>query len=408
VKLPRVYWYVWWGTLINRLGGFVVPLMTMYLTQVRGTSVKTAGAIVSGFGAGQILASIVGGQMTDRLGRKITMLVSLSGGAVVMAVLGLQDDIATIAILVIVLGFVGELYRPAVAALVSDVVGEEQRTRAYGLLYWAVNLGFGFAAAVGGLLAKVDFQLLFFVDAITMGAYAVLVLVKVPETRPVKVARAKPSAPAVAWWRDRPFVTFVGLNFLLSLLPMQTGAVLSAHMAAQGFSTVAYGIVLGANGVLIIIAQPFVLKWIEHRDNGGSGGNPRDRNEKILVAAAVLYGFGMIAHGAAPIVALHVGAVMIWTCAELLESPVRSTMVAQMAPASARGRYQGAFVMTWGAATLVAPRLGTQIWEDCSPWALWLGCAGLAAFIALALAATASGRRSRLAEIASAPPAPPG
>lgn len=382
---PRSYWYVWWGTLVNRLGGFVVPLLTIYLTTQRHVEVKDAGAIVSGFGAGQIVASIVGGHMTDRLGRRVTMLISLFGGAVAMLVLGHVRGLPAIAAAVIALGFVGEVYRPAVSAFIADVVAPAHRVAAYGLLYWAVNLGFAIATALGGLLARLDFGILFVADAATMAAFAIIVAVAVPETRPAVVA-ASARPPSVAWWRDRVFATFVGLNFLLVLMPMQTGAVLSAHFVWQGFSPAAYGLVMGFNGLLIIIFQPLVLARVVKLDP-----------DRMLVVAALLYGAGMLAHGLAPWIVAHIGAVIVWTVAELLESSVRSAMVAAMAPPDARGRYNGAFVMTWGLGALVAPRIGTQIWEDVSPLALWGGCAGLGAFVAFAFWRTAPARRARIA-----------
>ncbi len=382
---PRVYWFIWWGTLVNRLGGFVVPLLTIYLTTVRHVDLKAAGAVVSAFGAGQVVASIVGGQMTDRLGRRVTMLISLFGGAVAMLVLGEVSEVSHIAIAVLALGFVGELYRPAVAAFIADVVEPAHRVEAYGLLYWAVNLGFAFAAAIGGLLARVNFHYLFVGDAATMAAFGAIVAIYVPETKPATLPDAPP--PSAGWWRDREFAIFVGLNFLLVLLPMQTGAVLSAHIIRQGMSPIVYGGIMAVNGLLIIVFQPIVLGLIMKRDG-----------DRVLVASALLYGVGIAAHGFAPFALAHIGAVAIWTCAELLESPTRSAMVAAMAPADSRGRYQGAFVMTWGAGALVAPRLGTQIWEDVSPLALWLGCLGLGLFVALALALTAPARRRRISE----------
>src|SRR6185295_8025513 len=152
---PRTYWYVWWGTLINRLGGFVVPLLTIYLTKVRHVSVSEAGGVVSVFGAGAIAASLAGGYLSDRVGRKITLVISLFGGAIALMALALARDLPTITALVGVVGFVAELYRPAVSAIVADVVPPAQRVQAYGLLHWVINIGFSFAAILGGLLAEV-------------------------------------------------------------------------------------------------------------------------------------------------------------------------------------------------------------------------------------------------------------
>ncbi len=383
---PRAFWYVWWGTLINRLGGFVVPLLTIYLTKERALSVSDAGGVVAVFGAGQILASIVGGQLSDRVGRKFTMLVSLFGGAIAMVGLGLVHDIVHIAIMVGVVGFIGEVYRPAVLAFVADVIPAEHRVDAYGLLYWVINLGFAIAAVVGGLVASFDFQILFFADAITMAVFGVIVMRAVPETRPKTVPKAERPTPSRSWVTDRVFVVYVVLALVMSLLPQQTAAPLSAHMTWQGFSPAGYGLVLGFNGLLIIIVQPLLTTWVAQRDAS-----------RVIAVASLLYGAGMALHGLAPSLLVHAGAVMVWTLGEIIESPTRSALVAAMAPADARGRYQGALVLAWGCSTLIAPKLGTWLWEHEGPGTLWFGCLGVGAVVALAMLVTAPARRKRLA-----------
>src|SRR5688500_16876042 len=144
-RLPAVYWTVWLGTLINRLGQFVGPLLTFYLTQDRGYELTEAGGIIALLGLGQVAAALVGGVLADRLGRRATMALSLFGAAATMLVLAQARSYDAIAVTVLVLGFTGELYRPAVAALVADVVPAKDRVYAYGLLYWCINIGFAIA-----------------------------------------------------------------------------------------------------------------------------------------------------------------------------------------------------------------------------------------------------------------------
>jgi MFS family permease len=383
---PRAYWLVWWGTLINKLGGFVVPLLTIYLITVRHVSVSEAGGIVSVFGAGSILASLTGGYLADRLGRKVTLLIALFGGALALTVLGLVRALPAIAAMVGVVGFVGELYRPAVSAIVADVVPMSHRVRAYALLHWVINIGFSFAAIVGGLLAGVDFAILFIADAATMAIYGVIVLVAVPETRPARVARGPEHAPSRSWVADREFVVFIAIVFAAVLLPYQANAPLSAHMTWQGFSPAVFGAVLSVNGILIIALQPAISTWSSHRDP-----------TRVLVTAAAFYGVGLAMHGLATTAVLHGIAVMVWTIGEILESPVRASVVAAMAPVDSRGRYQGAFAMTFGAGQLVGPKLGTWIWQHEGPDALWASCLGLSAVVAFALIATGPARHRRLA-----------
>lgn len=382
---PRTYWYVWWGSLVNRLGGFVAPLLTIYLTTQRHLAVDKAGAIVMWFGAGQVAASIAGGQLTDRVGRRATMLLSLFGGAIVMVALGRARGLSEITVLVAALGFIGELYRPAVFAFVADVTPPETRLYAFGLLYWAINLGFAVAASVGGFVADYDFSLLFYVDAATTFLFAVLIAFKVPETRPTAV-RGPVDAPSVSPLLDRQFMMFVTLSLFGSIIAMQAGATLSAHMTWQGFSASTYGLVLAVNGVLIIVLQPFLTRWT-------GKGDP----SRVLALSVMLYGVAMAAHGLAPIALAHAGAVAIWTLGEIIESPMKGSIVSDMAPASARGRYQGTLVMTWGLAQMIGPRLGTWLWTHEGPAVVWDGSLALGTVTAILYLVTGPARRRRMA-----------
>src|SRR5512145_1248465 len=96
--LPPTYWLIWTGTLINRLGGFVVPFLTLYLTRQRLIPVSQAALMVSLFGAGSFLSQLIGGELTDRLGRRPVLLMSFFITPIFMIALGLARDLALISI----------------------------------------------------------------------------------------------------------------------------------------------------------------------------------------------------------------------------------------------------------------------------------------------------------------------
>jgi MFS family permease len=402
--LPRVYWLVWWGTLINRMGGFVVPLLALYLTGERHLPVATAGAVVSMFGAGQALASLAGGVLADRAGRRITMLIGLFGGAVMMVGLAFAATPMQLMVLVGLLGAVGELYRPAVAALVADVVPPEHRAMAYGMLHWAINLGFSLAAVLGGFLAQRDFFPLFLLDAATMAAFGALVAWKIAETRPqtstahqglggVAATAAATSAPAAGRgpFADSSFMILAAIAFVYVLIPHQSGVVLSVHLARQGFTPSAYGALMGLNGVLIVCLQPAISAWSSRLDP-----------VRVVAVAMLIAGCGMALHGVSDALAVHAMAVAVWTGGEILEAPTRAALVAAMAPTHARGRYQGVIALCWGAGAFVAPRLGTRVWAWSSS-ALWWGAvaAGGVAAAAALLAGPSWRRRVRASSAAT-------
>jgi Major Facilitator Superfamily len=152
--LPRAFWVVWIGTVINRLGYVVEPFLALYLVHGRGITVSTAGLLIACFGAGAFVSQPLGGTLADRIGRRFTIILGMTGSAAGFIALGLAPNIAVIGIAAAICGLAIDVYRPAVAALVADVVPTADRPRAYGLLYPGLNIGVGVAAVAGGFLAQ--------------------------------------------------------------------------------------------------------------------------------------------------------------------------------------------------------------------------------------------------------------
>ncbi len=368
--LPASYWTVWWGTLINRAGAFVVPILTFYLTRRVGLSLAQAGAVVACFGAGGIGASLAGGLLADRLGRKVTMVTSLLGGAILMTVLGLVSQPIAIAGVVLVLGFVGDLYRPAVSAFVADVVPAEHRQSAYGFLYWAINIGFSIAPVAAGLVATLSYRALFFGDAATSAIFALVIYLRVPESHPDLAQRHT----ATSFWavlRDRTFMWAWGCTLILSFVIFQHTTTLSGWMQSQGYGPGSYGAVLAVNGVLIVLVQPLLNDWVK-----------RHSLRNMMALCALLTAIGFALHGASVFLWMHVIAVAIWTIGEIVMAPSASTFVADRAPVLARGRYQGMFAMAYGIAGTLAPLLGPRLLAY-SPLLLWGSCFVLGLLAAL-------------------------
>ena len=169
--LPRTFWVLWGGMLINRLGGSVFFLLAIYFTHERHLSAELAGFIISLYAAGGMLAGPVGGALADRVGRRATLLIGTTCAGTLMLALGFARSTGTIIVLAPLLAFFTDICRPPLQAAVADVVAPARRARAYGLLYWAINLGFAGAAALGGMLAERSFVLLFVIDALTTFAY---------------------------------------------------------------------------------------------------------------------------------------------------------------------------------------------------------------------------------------------
>lgn len=383
-SLPPAFWLVWIGTLINRAGGFLLPMLGFYLTDERDLGRAAAVAVATCWGAGSAVAGVIGGVLADRLGRKATMVVSLLGGAVMMLVFAVQRTPVAMGAAAFGLGVVGDLYRPAVMAFVADVVPPAMRPRGFATLYWAINLGFTIAPVAAGVLARWSYTAVFVGDAATMAIYGVIVAARLPESRPAPAATGAPAIGLGAVLRDRVFVTFVVLTLATGLVFHQSTLTLSIHLARQGYEAATYGAIVAVNGLLIIVAQPLLTRWV-----GGRASTP------VLAVAAVLAGGGMALHGAGAWVPVHVAAVVVWTLGEILQSPFHGPVVSTLAPPEARGRYQGVFGLAFSVSALAAPSVGALATAVAGRGGPWLLCAALGAVAAVGLAATAAGRRGR-------------
>lgn len=371
--IPRPYWFLWAGLLVTRAGSFIVPMMTVYLTKERGLTLIEAGLVLSLFGLGSVGGTTLGGWLADHIGRRATLLISLVSSACLMLATGQARDFTSIGALVFALGFAADLFRPASQALVADLVPPEFRVKAFGAQYWAINLGFAFAALIGGFVATSGFELLFIGDAATTLACAALIYSGVPETKPT--ARARDEGSIVTPFLDRKFAPFLLLSYVTAFIFMQHLTALPKDMADKGLGTDSFGIALATNGVLIVVLQPLVLRAVT---NGRRG--------RWLAIGAVLtgIGFGLTAFaGALWAFALTVA---VWTLGEIIMAPVNSTVVAELAPVTLRGRYQGAFGLTWSLAVVTAPIAAPRVIAITGLSTFWGLCFALAALTAVGYA----------------------
>lgn len=138
--LPRPAWVLFFGMFLNKFGAFVVPFLTLYLTS-RGHTVGEAGLAVGAYGVGTFTASLLGGHLADKIGRRKTIVLSMFSGAAMMLLLSQARSFPVIVVLTALTGLTNELYRPASSALLTDLVPSGQRVTAFAALRMAFNAG---------------------------------------------------------------------------------------------------------------------------------------------------------------------------------------------------------------------------------------------------------------------------
>lgn len=363
--LPPSFWFLWFGTVINRLGGFAVPFLMLYLTTRLGINLATAALMVSVMGAGSFFAQLLGGELSDRLGRRPVMMMSFFVSPVAMVALGLVREPLLLVTAMFALGFFMDLYRPAVSAAIVDLVPADKRTRAFGYIYWAINFGAAVAPVAAGLLANVDFFLLFLGDAITTAVFGFIVLTRVPETQAEDIAtaaRIRTSARAGQALRDPMLLVFALLSLFVGVIYSQGHVTLPVDMAAKGLLPSDYGLAIAVNGALIVFITLHISRWSERW--------PRYLG---MAVAALLLGAGFGLTEFADALPFYAFTVVIWTLGEVIGAAIAPVIVAEMSPPTLRGLYQGIWGSSWGLAFFIGPALGGFVYQQFGSGALWGG-----------------------------------
>jgi len=367
--LPRVFRIVFVGTLVNRLGSFVSPFLVLYLTSDRGLAPSTAGTVIAFAGLGGLASQLTGGWLADHVGRRTTLALALFSTSASLVLLGSARTIPAIAAGALLVGLFGDMYRPASQALIADVVPPERRPYAFSLIFWAVNLGFAFAGAMGGFLAQRGYWLLFALDAVTCAAYAVVVLVGIRHDPPrptwAPADEGRPPGYGTAL-RDRTFVLLVACWCLQAIAYFQSFLTLPLAVTDQGLPPSAYGLVAAANGLVIIAVQPFAARRITRWDPS-----------RTIAGALTVMALGFWLTTFARTLPAFLLCTVVWTLGEIGVSGHAPAIVADLADPRARGRYMGLFGLAFGIGGLVAPLVGPRVYSELGPAWLWTGCAVL-------------------------------
>src|SRR5687768_1054041 len=264
--LSRSTWLLSLVMLINRSGTMVVPFMTLYLISL-GYSLSEAGFVFGLFGIGAFTGAYFGGKLTDKIGFYPVQIITLLGGGVLFFVLGQMKTYSLICLFTFLLSFVNEAFRPANSTAIAFYSKEENRTRSYSLNRLAINLGWAVGSGIGGILAHINYELLFWVDGITNIAAALIMWLFLkpvaykPSQQPVVTGVNKNSA-----YSDRVYILFVLITMLFASCFFQLFTNMPVFFKKElHFSEPFIGLLMAANGLLIAVVEMVLIYKLEGR-----------------------------------------------------------------------------------------------------------------------------------------------
>lgn len=358
-----------------------IPFMTLYLVQSHGLDYATAGLFIAVRGLGGLAAVMLAGAAADRFGEKPVMLILLAGASVSALAIPSLHTVDALLLGFFSLGAFVSAVQPAFSSMVVRTIPVRSWTEVYAAEYWALNIGFAITALVGGRIAVHNFDWLFYGEAVGTLAALVLVVKLLPPTLPKErrttvgstdqraLGRAREWLAVISLaTRDRLAMALVSSTLLLAMCLSQMTSTLPLDMEALGYSPELYGYVIFWNGALLTLLQIGAGRLIARRNRS-----------RVLALAAVVsaVGYTMIALIPSSLLLILLS-LTVWTIGEMMDAPVRNSVVTALAKPGSRARYLGLVSAALTIGYCIGPWIGGWVLQAAGRQALWLSTAGCA------------------------------
>ena len=354
----------------------VVPFLTLYLIRM-GYSVSMAGIVFAFFGFGAFSGAYVGGRLTDRIGFYPVQIITLLGGGIMFFVLSEMKTYWLICLFTYLLAFINEAFRPANSTAIAFYSKPENRTRSYALNRLAINIGWALGSSIGGVLADINYTLLFYVDGITNIAAAILIWLFLKPVN-VKEENEKHSAPLklMSAYSDKTYLLFILLTIFFASCFFQVFTNLSPFFYKElHFSETLIGFLLAINGIIIAIIEMVLIYKLE-----GKGSNIQYISIGIFMVGLAFFMLNI--PGMGPILAFC--AIALLTFGEIFSMPFMNSFWISRTQPGNRGQYAALYTMAWSAAQSLGPFLGAQVADHYGFTVLWWLVGTLALFASFA------------------------
>ncbi|MGN8059937.1 MFS transporter [Pedobacter sp. 22163] len=368
--LSRETWLLSIVMMFNRCGSMAVPFMGLYVTQSLHRSEMDAGLIITLFGVGSILGSATGGKLTDMIGFRPVQILSSIVGGLLFILFSTITHFYSLCILTVVISFFSEAFRPANFTAVAHYAAAGTITRSYSLNRLAVNIGWSVGISLAGIIASINYKLLFIVEGGVSIIVGLLILSFLPQVKDfIKKAKENASNMVILKpWEDVFYVKFILLTTVFITCAFLMFRVVPVFFKEQWhIDEFQIGIIIGLNGAVIALFEMIMINKIEAK-----------RSPMFFITVgAVLFSISYIILSAP--VSFHIVAavltIVVFTCGEMLTLPFINTIVISRSNEHNRGLYAAGYTLSWSCAQVIGPLFGFFIAKNFGYNWLWFGLA---------------------------------
>lgn len=373
------------------IAGFLLwPFLGIWALKHLGAT-QTQLSITFLFGAVAAVASgWLGGHLSDYVGRRPVMLVSMIGLVTTpLLLIAVGHHVIGGLVVMTLFGVGGAMFNAANYAMVADLLPPERREAGYASVRVANNLAGCVGPPLGGLLLIGDSWTRLALGSCALGAVALFIGVRLLPRHGLYAPEAAPERSSFAVVRrDSPFLLFIGSSVLASMTYVAFDSLLPISLATS------HGIQPALWGFLVIINTGFVAFGQLRLTRAVAHVSPSLK----LAVAMPLMGFPFVLLSLNDSIGFVAVLMTVFVLGEMLWVPTSQAVVARFAPPDLRGAYMGVYGSASQAAWALTPFAGLQIRNAHGDSAMW------AAVAAVSLVAAAAGAiAAREPRVASVP-----
>jgi MFS family permease len=302
-----------------------------------GLSQDQIGLLITLSGFIFLPASIIGGKLTDMIGRKVMILVGDVLALTMYLLAAFTEPSMTMVYEIFMAAFFFGIAEPAHHALMADITTPNQREGASSLSYLGFNLGFTVGPILGGILFENHLSLLFILDALTafIATVMVLIFVKIDKNKKEEINHDSHLESAyqgsmLSLIKERPIILFYAIGMIgFSFTYAQWGFLLPLHIGDffGKLGTPFYGILASTNAITVILMTPILTFLLSKR---------KPMYKVILAGITYLIGFGAFALTKSLV--FFVLFTFVFTLGEIILAISSTPFMLRYTPSTHRGR----------------------------------------------------------------------
>lgn len=348
-------WTIIIGTMFGRLvTSMSIPFLSIYLTQVLGASPTQTGITVAVSSLAGVLASFYGGYISDIVGRKIVMLISVFGWAAVFFGFSAAQHLWVFFLVNTLNGLCRSVFEPTSRALLSDITPPDHKLLVFNLRYAAINLGVVFGPIIGLQLGSAQSTFPFVIAGMVYVAYGLVLFLQFTLHRSSMPVRTDAQPPRLlealaTTGKDRVFLPVLLGTIFCVLGYGHFGSTMAQYLAMNTHFTNGsqlFSYMLSLNAITVLVVQYPIVR----------------RASKLspivpLILGNICVALSLLFVGLASGVALLLISVILFTIGEVLLFTMMDMLIDRIAKPELKGTYFGTIGFN-NLGSVMAPILG--------------------------------------------------